>query len=421
MKRLSLALSVACLGLSGTGHAEAEGFRMTGNMEIWTYAAGLDRRADSPFNPDNRIARLASAQQTAELRLNLRLRDDRSEFVLRPRLLQQHERGRIGDPDSGDAYLSQGFIRQRLNPMWTLSVGRELLTWGPGNFRSPSNPIYFDAGKTKPLRDVPGVDLARIAVTAGGWSASVARVVSDTRLSDNPVQSPLLLAKLDWRGEETQVCVVSATPVHTAPFLGAFAQHAIGDAWLLYGEIGYGRRQFSLTANSTGSVQPFSAREPSSSKSTSLLGIGYTLENGQSIALEWLHDGHGYSRAQSQAAFAQVSALASAFHGAGNSALAGQRLRAIGQALGQAPALLGRDYLAFQWQSNPQESEQFWRINWTHNLTDRGQQLSAYYEYSLSSRWSGFAALGVQQGPDDSEWQRLWRRSLTLGVKLFAF
>lgn len=421
MKRRSLPLIAACLGIAGAVCAESEGFRITGNMEIWAYAGGLKRVADSPFNPDNRIARLASAQQTAELRLNLRLRDDDTEFVIRPRLLQQHEIGRSGDPDSGDAYLSQGFVRQRLNPTWTLSAGRELLTWGPGNFRSPSNPIYFDAGKTNPLRDVPGVDLARLAVTNGAWSASVARVVSDARLTDNPVQSPLLLAKADWRGEETQLSVISATPVHAAPFFGAFAQKTIGDALLLYAEIGHGRRQFALEANTAAPAPPFAVRSPSPAKSTSLLGIGYTLENSQSIALEWLHDGHGYSRTQAQAVFAQVRALESAYRTAGDSPLAGQALRGIGQALGQAPALSGRDYLAFQWQSNPQESEEFWRINWTYNLVDRGQHLTAYYECSLSPRWSSFAALGVQHGPHDSESQRLWNRSLTLGVKLFAF
>lgn len=401
--------------------AQAEDFKLTGNMEVWATASGLKRIGDSPYNPGNRVANLASAQQTAETRINLRLRNDSTEFVLRPRLLHQHDIGRRGDPDTGDAYLSQGFVRQRLTPAWTLTAGRELLTWGPGNFRSPSNPLYFDAGKTNPLRDVPGVDLARIALTEGQWSATVAHVMSDTRLADNPVQSPMTLAKVDWRGEETQLSLIAASPVHTATFIGAFAQQTIGDAWLVYGEIGNGKRQFAMQANPDIFGAPFNVATPSPRKSTALLGASYTLENGQSLSLEWLHDGHGYTRSQSQAVFAKASGLAADYLSAPDGPFASSQLRRVGQALGQTPALLGRDYLALQWQSNPQESDQFWRANWTTNLTDRGQQLTAYYERSLSQRWSAFVVLGAQHGPRDSEAQRLWDRSLTLGVKLFAF
>jgi hypothetical protein len=418
--RLRRALpAIVLLGLAGAAWAQAADFKLSGNLEVWAYGAGQTRQANSPFNPDNRIARLASARQTVETRLNLRLRDDATEFVLRPRLVQQHETGRDGNPDSGDAYLSQGFVRQRLTPGWTLSAGRELLTWGPANFRSPSNPLYFDAGKTTPLRDVAGVDLVRLGLTDNGWSATVARVFSDTRLADNPVQAPLTLAKFDWRGDDNQFSLIAATPVHAAPFLGAFAQQTLGDAWLLYGEAGDGKRQFALQANPGPYGAPFSTATPSARKWTALLGLSYTLENGQSLAAEYLHDEHGYSRRQEQAVFATASRLAAAYRANPNSPQADLMLRGSAQALGQAPALLGRDYLALQWQSNPQDTAPFWRVNWTHNLTDRGQQLTAYYERNLAERCSAFVVLAAQHGPRDSEAQRLWDRSLTLGVKLF--
>lgn len=414
-----LLLSAALL--AGSAFAAEDGFKLSGNMEVWGYASGQQRLEHSPFNPGNRVAKLPSAQLTAEMRFNLRLRNDSTEFVLRPRLLQQHDIGRSGNPDSGDATLSQGFVRQRLGAAWTITAGRELLTWGPGNFRSPSNPIYFDSGKANPLRDISGVDLVRIAHTAGAWSATLAQVFSDAHLGDQPVQEALTLAKADWRGEESLVSVIAATPVHSAPFLGAFAQTALGDAWLLYGEIGNGRRKQALNTNPDPAGAPFLLSQPSPRQTTSLVGASYTLENGQSLALEALHDGHGFRRNDARHYFARADAIATTYLAAPNTAQTALQLRALGQALGQSPALLGRDYLSLQWQSNPQENEQFWRLTWSANLSDRSQQLTAYYEKNLGPRWSVFSAVNAQRGPAASEANRLLRQTLTLGVKFFAF
>ena len=419
MKTVRQLLAV-CAIFAGPAWADEGGVKVSGNMEVWGYGSALGRISDSPFNPNNRVADLPSVQWTAETRINLRLRHDDTELVLRPRLMQQHNVGNRGESDHGEAYLAQGFIRQRLGTAWTLTAGRELLTWGPGNFRSPSNPIYFDAGKTNPLRDVSGVDLARISVTEGAFSATVARVFSDGHLVDKPLPDPVTLAKFDLRGDNTQFSAIAATGINDAPFFGAFAQATLGDAWLVYGEIGSGRRRHDLQANPLAGW-PFVSQSPSPRKTTALLGASYTLENGQTLALEWLHDGHGYRRSESRAVFAKVDALADAYLAAPGGPMAGLQLRAIGQSLGQAPALLGRDYLALQWQSNPQESESFWRLNWNANLTDRSHQFTAYYERNLSQRWSAFVVLGAQQGPRDSEAERLWDRRLSLGVKLFAF
>jgi hypothetical protein len=44
--------------------------------------------------------------------------------------------------DSDDnQQLGQGFVRYRQGEA-VFTAGRELLSWGPANFRSPSNPFY---------------------------------------------------------------------------------------------------------------------------------------------------------------------------------------------------------------------------------------------------------------------------------------
>jgi hypothetical protein len=160
---------------------------------------------------------------------------------------------------------------------------------------------------------------------------------------------------------------------------------------------------------------------PSPREITALLGASYTLVSGQSVSLEWLREGHGYTRQGEQAFFARAAATTNQFLAAPDSPMAPAQLSALGQGLSQSPALLGRDYASLLWQSNPQESGQYWRLLWTANVHDRSSQITAYGEKNLSNRFSAFAAFTKNLGRSDSEFGNLIQTSLTLGVKFFAF
>ena len=395
--------------------------KTSGNSELWAYGTSLNRTGDGPLNPNNLVAQVPDQQWTGEARLNLRLTMDSAEVVLRPRLLEQHKTGIKGDRNGDEAYLSQAFARLRLNDSLTLTAGRDLLTWGPGNFRSPSNPLNFDAGRTDPLRDVSGVDLARITYTRGPLSLMLAREQDAGHLQRAQTPEHTTLGKVDLRGDDTQFSIILATPVWEAPFFGGFAQATLGQAWLVYGELGSGRRPQALTANSAPIGAPFAVQAPSPRQTTTLLGTSYTLLNGQSISFEWLRDGHGFARQGESDFFARARVTSNQYLASPNTPSAPLQLAALGQGLSEAPALLGRDYASLLWQSNPQESGLYWRLMWTANLHDRSSQVTGYGEKSLSARFSVFAALNQNLGGVDSEYRNLIQTTLTLGVKYFAF
>jgi hypothetical protein len=399
--------------------AAGDPFRPSGNAELWAYGTATDRVDDSPLNPANRVALLPDPQWTGDARINLRLTRDGLEIVARPRVLEQHDPGQGGVPDVNQAYLAQAFARIQLDPALTFTGGRELLTWGPGNFRSPSNPLYFDAGRSEPLRDVPGVDLARLAYTRGPLTLMVARELDAGHLDRAVTPQPVSIGKLDLRGRDSLFSAIVASPVWGAPFYGAFAQATLGEAWLAYGEFGSGRRQQALTVSPPPQEPPFTAQAPSPRESTVLLGASYTLHNGQSVGLEWLGDGHGYSKQGENQYFARAARTAGQYLAAPGAPAAAQQLAALGQAISQAPALLGRNYGALLWQSNPQETGHYWRLMWTSNLQDRSSQILAYGEKSLSGRFTAFAALTRNLGGAGSDFASLFSVSLTLGVKCF--
>ncbi|MES2260426.1 MAG: hypothetical protein V4724_18035 [Pseudomonadota bacterium] len=408
----------AALALACTGHAQAQdddAWRTGASLEAWAYGSHNEVRRDSLLNPGNRVAAIASNQALLDARLNLRAEHDAFDVLLAPRAVAQ-----TGKQDA-DAELSQGFIRYKSSGgVWpSVVLGRELYTWGPANFRSPSNPFYFDAGRTRPLALVPGIDLARGTWNVNGLRVSAAHVFSTSLAQPGTGQRDTDLIKIDRQGGNYLASLVVSKQRGAAPFAGGFAQYTLDDAWLLYGEFGSGRQATALVpgiSNQPSYLPPYRLTQPAPRSTTFLLGAAYTLENGQVLQGEYLHDSGGYSADQAARYFAQARA-------AGRSAQTNPAAAyaTLGLALGRAPRLLGRDYLWLNWQSNGQDSRQFWRLAWTQAVHDRSGQAQLYFERNYAPKLSGFVSLTANRGSVATEFGALLGGSIALGLKWFVF
>ena len=419
-------LALACAGAACAAQAQPDTaaaddeptWRTTASFEAWVYGSRSELAGDSLLNPGNRVAGLASGAALLDARFNLRAEKGPFEFIANPRLLDQ--RNHIGGSDATQwvhsATLNQGLMRYKQGDN-ALTVGRELFTWGPASFRSPSSPFYFDAGRTNPLATTPGIDLARYTLGLGSVRVTGAWVFSTRLVQPAQDLSRTALLKLDQQGSSHLLSLILARQRGGEPFVGGFAQFTPDDAWLVYGEFGSSRQPVALSPTAPGSPGPFyTAERPAPRSQTVLLGTNYTLENGQALIGEYLRNTGGYSGAQADAYFRQASAAG----------LLAQRnpatgYAALGQALGQAPRLLWRDYLWLNWQSNPQESGLQWRAGWTQNLGDRSGQALLYLEKNFQPKVSGFLALNVNQGRTNTEYGALMRSVATFGLKLFVF
>jgi hypothetical protein len=253
------------------------------------------------------------------------------------------------------------------------------------------------------MRELVGMDALKLAWTPDMRSSfNLARIVRSGYGATQPdMWRDSWLAKLDRRGDEWAYGAVAVKAPNLPTFYGAHGQMALNDAWLLYGEAGSSARPSALQSPADAAL-PFAVQTQSPRRTTALIGATYTAENGQSLSAEYLHESHGYTAAESAAYFARVAA---------SPLLAAQ-------ALGLAPRLLGRDYLHLVWQSNLMESDGYWRVMATRNLTDRGGSLGAYGEHTLSTRISAFALGRVNFGDARQEAASLYTRSLTLGLKV---
>lgn len=396
MKLAPLAFG-ACLATTATAQSD---WLTTWDGILYGYGKHSVLREDSILNPGNRLAHLPERSAVGELRLNLKAESETVRLTARAIATWQNRADSAATQQSDDAYLSQWQFRLRAAEGWHVAAGRDVLSWGPGQFRSPSNPFYFDNGRRNPMRELVGMDSAKLSWTPDMQSsASMVHIFNTGHSTSQPdAWRDSWLAKFDRRGDEWALGLVALKAPDTPAFYGAYGQNTLSDALLLYGELGSSTQPVALQSPADIS-QPFTVQANSPRRTTALLGAAYTFENSQSLSVEYLHDGHGYTAAQESAYFQRA-------------------ITQPGIALGQAPRLLGRDYLHLVWQSNLMAETGYWRLMFSRNLNDDGNELAGYGETVLSPKISAYALAILPQGNARQEFSALVQRSLTLGLKI---
>lgn len=379
--------------------ADDSDWRSSGDATLYTYASHMTLRDDSVLNPYNRIARLPQASEVAELRAGFKAENETvrlsGRFIGSARELHNG----FGQNSRSEGYASLWQVRVRAAEGWNVAAGRDVLNWGPGQFRSPSSPFYFDNGRSDPMRELVGMDVVKLSWTPDMQnSVTLARVVRSGYGAAQPDGwRNSWLAKFDTRGDETAWGAVAAKAPHLGAFYGAHGQYTMSDELMLYGEFGSSVLP-AVLGSPADAAQPYVIQTPSPRGNAALLGSSYTFENGQALSLEYLHDGHGYSKAEEASYFERATTQ-------------------YGLPLGLMPRLLGRDYFHAVWQANMMSELGYWRLMVTRNLTDNGNELAAYGETTVHPRLSIYALAVLQQGGVRQEAGALFTRSFTLGFK----
>lgn len=399
-------MRVVVLGLllvTTTVSADESGWSTSWDGTFYGYTSAITLRADSVLNPSNQIADMAKRTDVGELRLNLKAEGEAVRLTARPIVATRNQHKTAGGAQKSESYLSQWQLRMRAAEGLNVAVGREVMNWGAAQFRSPSSPFYFDNGRSDPMRELVGMDAVKLIWTPDMLtSATLAHIVGSGYGATQPdAWRNSWLFKLDSRGGEWAAALIVVKAPDMPEFYGVNGQYTSSDTLMLYGELGSSALASALVSSADGAL-PFSVQTISPRRSTALVGVVYTLENGQSLSAEYLHNGHGYTAGEVDAYFARATVSS----------------QWAGMALGYAPRLLGRDYLHLVWQSNMMESERYWRAMFTHNATDGSNELGAYGERTLSPKFSAFATLLFNSGGVRQEMAALFSHSVTAGIKV---
>lgn len=398
------ACGLACLAVAAQARAdvgnEPAGWQSTWDARVYASLNTTRVQADSVLNPDNRLAQLPDRRDVLEARLDVRLESEKLGLHLRPVLRQQWQTGGEGRADEG--YLSQWHLRRTLTDSLNASLGREVMNWGPAQFRSPSSPFYFDNGRADPTRELSGVDNVKLALTPDASRVCNLAFVRGPGHDDARTEAlkDVWLLKGEQRGSDWTAGWVVTKPAGRAAFWGAYGQWTLADDWLLYGEAASSRLSRALQSPADAS-RPFRLEDESARHGVWLAGVNHTLADGQGLMLEYLFNGHGYSEAEAAAYFTRAASS----------------LPDAAQALTARPALLGRHYLHAVWQSNLLEDGATWRLMWSANLRDGSREWAAYVDYPLNAGLNLYALGAHNSGGASSEFAALNARSLQVGLR----
>jgi hypothetical protein len=435
--------------------ADAEGpeARFNAALETWLYSTRIWLTGRNVLNAGNRLARIPETQSLSDTRINITAEYGPLHILIQPRIVaQKDDAGPQTDPQirrqvsafDKSTELTQANARLKFSDH-TVVLGRELMTWGPGNFRSPSNPFYYDSGRTSPLAATPGIDVIRYTYNMGATRVHAARVFATDQITPTIDMRDSRLLKVDYQGDNYLLSVNAIRRPGYADFLGGFAQYSPNDAWMLFGEFGTIKpvsgpdlpRLGQIVKRVEDGLSQFGLfQQPPKSGSSSVLGAAYTLESGHVLTAEWMHNSGGLTRGEQHAFFRQLE-LARTIPTAltqlpppfnqlpflNQVPALGQTISdaLVGVTLSQAPPLLGRDYLWLSVQSNAQDTKQYWRAEWSQSMTDHSGRALLYAEKSLQSKLSAFVALSATTGGAKSDFGAFTKGTLTIGVKLFVF
>lgn len=275
-------------------HAEENEWNTSWDGALYGYETGTALRTGSVLNPDNQIARLSQHSQTAEARFNFKAENDDLRLTLRPIMLWQQNSNAFGEQIQSETYLSQGQLRWRMAEAWNVAAGREVMNWGPGQFRSPSNPFYFDNGRSNPIRELSGLDAVKTSWTPDTRHAISLGYIASSGHYEGSTDTwrDTWIFRATKRGMKWAGGMAVAKKEGQQAFVGADAQFTLNDAVLLYGEAGSSTRRNALQSPAD-AAQPFIVEAESARHMNELIGVTYTLDNGQSLTAEYLHQQHG--------------------------------------------------------------------------------------------------------------------------------
>lgn len=389
------------------------------------YGTWQDVRLDSPFNPDNLLARLPERAWDAEYRGDARLR--LGPCTGSAKLRVQHTRVTeiepdLGQPDPRDGFVNTATLRCRLGSMITASAGRDVIQWGNGTLRSPSNPFFIDTGKISPIRELYGKDLASVTATLDEhWSLSVIRQYGIGRRDTARPFRPVEAFKVDWVGQSTTAGLILSQVRGGPRRVGGYLTWTASDAWLLYGEAALGRGSEGWFPNRVGPGPLDWRMEQSQHRSrrriASLLGgAAYTFESGWTLTGELIYSNEGYSDAQREDAVVAAQAAAQGLRAGIDTAGA---IADLAHGLDPNLRTLGRRY-AFVQLLHPELGRRAEvALRATHNFDDRSSSLSAVVNYNLTPSIQLFAFGTRNLGDERSEFGRLFGHSLQAGMRLF--
>lgn len=424
---------------------------LSADMRILAYGVAQDP-AKSTQNPNNDPVGLPTYVGNVEVRPDFRFNTEYLDMGIKPRMLLGYrywkEGKREGEDDWNDEwYINEWLVRIKAFDRVFASYGRENLQWGPSFLYSPSNPFFFDNGRSNPYMEVAGMDFARLVVVPHMlWTASFIANTDqgrNTLISTDPFKETYAV-KLDYTGNQNYASLILSQR-DDKNTVGYFGGWTVTDALLLYSEGSMRRgsdalypdlRRASLMKSFLETLFPSDSplgpivdrytalrqfvmgktHDDSDYYPVVLVGGSYTFETLGTLSLEYMYNSPGYSEDEADIYYTLR----------GNAAYAYVDMGAFPSLLGQY-TLYQTGYTGLRFLRKNYAMLQYFRGNifnkldttlrWTQNIDDGSAQFLGLMSYSIGNHLELFSSGVVNAGKEDSEFGTFIDYQVMFGLK----
>jgi len=262
-------------------------------------------------NPDNDIKQFDRWSYELHIRPEVSLEAGPLRVGASPRLTagyQQFLDGiQDGEEDSEmDLLLREGYVKWRMVPSLTLSLERKNLQWGSGFLTSPSNPFTTDTGKIRSYNELGGKDFVSLHYVPNDWLAFSAYANwGEGETGSREDFEPVYALKGELTFTNAFLSPVVAYEEHNRVRIGGYGSWTASDALVMFFDCaftqGWPGRYVKDNANDPfGMAFEESKDDDDSIVPQVLVGGFYTFENFNTVYLEYLYYGPGYSDSEDE-------------------------------------------------------------------------------------------------------------------------
>jgi hypothetical protein len=383
--------------------------------------------AHSTQNPENAFLDLYRYSGELDVRPELCLDPPGVSAVFKPRFTTSYrwwEDGvQKGKTDSlGRAFVNEWRVQVKALPTLFLSFGKEKLLWGPSFLTSPSNILFKDTEKVNPKTEVEGKYLAKaISVPNDTITINVIRETQNEKDGLGEPLKPLTMVKFDILGSDYLLSAIGYHRRGDRFRFGSFGQWTASDALVLYydGIVTKGTDAlYAVQAPASPFNAVFDKKYGGSSHLFSIVDVGgsYTLLDGSTLSMEFLYNGQGYSKAESEEYYGLRRTASD--HYLDNNALAGLSRMTLNQALNNGLPFLRRYYLMGQYQVREIKNVLDVIVRYVHGLEERAGQASSIIEWRITDRVQFFNINTVATRREENEFNSLLAESCMAGIEV---
>lgn len=373
-----------------------------------------------PFNPNN-FAGLPDDGLEAELRPDFKIPlGDECTTNLKPRFRATRLEINGETQTEKEFFFNSAYVDCTLGYTTEITAGRQLLQWGNGQFRSPSNPFFAESVLFNPVQEILGKDFITVGYRPSmDWGLTYIALLGDSNL--DPGHDRFERAhgiKLDWTGRWFNGGVLGSQREGHPWRLSGYSTFTLSDAVILYGEGTVSRDTTGLLPAASGENILLPASEVDErTRGSLLLGGSYTFENGTTAYLEYLHSTEAFNDRQADDWLAIARDAAEGLEGPDALSSAST----LGNAIDPGWNQLRNNYLFLQLARTEYLQKADLALRYVQNLEDSSYEISTAVTLRLGDNAEWFLVGSRNFGGAETEFGRLYRYTVQTGLRIYAF